>query len=78
MGPRDIVFMGVEPVRVDMMRSADGIDTEQAIARAEMLTLDDFTVPVIALEDLISNKRASGRGRDLVDVELLERVRGRR
>jgi predicted nucleotidyltransferase len=78
MGPTDIVYMGVEPVRVDILRSADGIDTEQVIARAETLALDDLAIPVIALEDLIANKRASGRARDLADVELLERVRLRR
>ena len=78
MGPNDIVYMGVEPVRVDILRSADGIDTEKVIEQAETLTLDDLAVPVIRLEDLIDNKRASGRTRDLADVELLERVRDRR
>jgi predicted nucleotidyltransferase len=77
MGPTDIVYMGIEPVRVDVLRSADGIDTEQVIARALTLTLDDLAIPIIALEDLIANKRASGRARDLADVELLERVRRR-
>jgi len=70
--------MGVEPVRVDVLRHADGIDTEQVIARAESVILDDLTIPVIALDDLIANKRASARARDLADVELLERVRARR
>jgi predicted nucleotidyltransferase len=78
MGPTDIVYMGVEPVRVDVLRSADGVDTEQVIARAQTLTLDDLAIPIIALDDLIANKRASGRARDLADVELLERVRRRR
>jgi hypothetical protein len=54
------------------------VDTEQVIERAETLALDDLAIPVIALDDLIANKRASGRARDLADVELLERVRGRR
>jgi predicted nucleotidyltransferase len=78
MGPTDIVYLGAEPVRVDILRSADGIDTEQTISRADKLALDELTIPVIALEDLIANKRASGRARDLADVELLERVRLRR
>jgi hypothetical protein len=46
--------------------------------RAETLVLDDLAIPMIGFEDLIANKRASGRARDLADVELLERVRGRR
>jgi predicted nucleotidyltransferase len=78
MGEADVVYMGVEPVRVDMMRTADGIDTEAVLARTERLRVDSLEVPVLALDDLIANKRAAGRSRDLADVELLERVRQRR
>ena len=78
LGPTDIVYLGIEPVRIDIMRSADGVDTEEVIGRAETLVLDNLVIPVIGLDDLIANKRASGRRRDLADVELLERVRRRR
>jgi hypothetical protein len=33
---------------------------------------------VIALDDLIANKRAAGRAQDLVDVAKLERARAKR
>lgn len=56
-------------------RSAEGIDTELAISRADTVLLDELAIPIIALEDLIANKRATGRARDLADVETLERVR---
>jgi predicted nucleotidyltransferase len=78
MAPSDVVYMGVEPVRVDVMRTADGIDTEEVLARVERAVVGDLEVPVIALDDLIANKRAAGRPRDVVDAELLERVRARR
>ena len=78
MGPTDIVYLGIEPVRIDIIRNADGVDTEEVIGRAETLVLDDLVIPVIGLDDLIANERASGRRRDLADVELLERVRRRR
>jgi hypothetical protein len=75
MGLSDVVYMGVEPVRVDIMRTADGIDTDQVLARTDTLRVGELEVPVLALDDLIANKRASGRPRDLADVELLEQVR---
>jgi hypothetical protein len=78
MGAADVVYMGVEPVRVDMMRAADGLDTDAVIARAERLRVGELDLPVLALDDLIANKRAAGRPRDLADVELLERVQKRR
>jgi hypothetical protein len=70
----EIVYLGVPPVRIDILRRADGIDTEQTIDRAEPVTLGDLTIPVISLVDLIANKRASGRPQDLADVVLLERA----
>jgi hypothetical protein len=34
-------------------------------------------VPVISLDDLIANKRAAGRPKDLIDAAELERIRVR-
>lgn len=78
LAPSEIVYLGAEPVRVDIMRRADGLEEEAVIARAVTVDLGGLAVPVIALDDLIVNKRASGRPRDLADVEMLERVRAKR
>ena len=74
MKPTEIVYLGVPPVRIDILRAADGVDTEQTIGRAVAITVGDLTIPVISLQDLIANKRASGRPQDLADVALLERA----
>ena len=78
MKPTEIVYLGVPPVRIDILRAADGIDTEQTISRAQAVTLGKLTIPVISLVDLIANKRASGRPQDLADVVLLEKAAQRR
>ena len=78
LGPTEVVYLGVPPVRIDILRSADGIDDVDAtLARAVQASLGNLTIPVISLDDLIVNKRAAGRPQDLADVALLERVRGR-
>jgi predicted nucleotidyltransferase len=69
----DILYLGVPPVRIDILRRADGISTEAALGRAQPVKVDGLDVPVLALEDLLANKRAAGRKQDLADVELLER-----
>jgi predicted nucleotidyltransferase len=74
LGPAEIAYLGVAPVRVDIMRSADGIDAEQAISRAVWVDVGGLDIPVIALDDLLANKRAAGREQDIADVALLERV----
>jgi predicted nucleotidyltransferase len=78
MSESDIVFLGVPPVRVDLLRRADGIETEPTLARAETVDLGDLQIKVISLLDLIANKRASARPQDLADVAVLERVAARR
>jgi len=73
----EVLYLGVAPVRVDILRSVDGIETEAAIARAVHVEMGSLDIPVIALDDLIANKRAAGRAQDLADVQLLEDVRAR-
>jgi hypothetical protein len=78
LGPTEVVYLGVAPVRIDILRSIDGIENvDAALARAVHATLGELTIPVLALDDLILNKRAAARPQDLADVELLERARGR-
>jgi predicted nucleotidyltransferase len=61
MGPTDVVFLGVPPVRIDILQTADGIETEPSLARSELVDLGALKVRVLALDDLIANKRAAGR-----------------
>ena len=71
----EVVYLGVPPVRVDILRSADGIsDVDSTLARAVRALLGDLSVPILALDDLLVNKRAAGRPQDIADVALLERV----
>ncbi len=76
--PSEIAYFGVPPLRIDIMRRADGIDSEEAIASADCVQHGDIWIPVIGLELLIANKRAAGRPQDLADVAFLERLRERR
>jgi predicted nucleotidyltransferase len=71
----EVIYFGVSPLRVDILGSASGIDFTEVHARAVVARLDGVPVPVISLEDLMTNKRASGRPRDLEDYEELARIR---
>jgi hypothetical protein len=50
-----------------------GLDFQSAWERRATVELGGLQVPVLAREDLILNKRATGRLQDLADVEALER-----
>jgi hypothetical protein len=45
--------------------------------RSLEVTLDDSTVRVVSLDDLIALKRLAGRPQDLQDIEALEQIRDR-
>lgn len=64
--------LGVPPLRIDVMSSVSGLDFDEAFARRVDGRLGDVDVGFLALGDLVENKRASGRAKDLTDIALLE------
>lgn len=69
----DIVWFGVPPTRVDLLRRIDGVNFEPAYSRRVETEWDGVPVSVIGSSDLIAAKRAAGREQDLRDVRALER-----
>lgn len=67
----DVYQMGVPPVRIDLLTGVSGLDFDSAWANRVPTHLGALVVPVLGLADLITNKRASGRVKDLQDLELL-------
>jgi len=71
-----LVFqMGLPPQRIDIINELEGIEFEHAWARRVTITLGGLAVPVIGRDDLIANKRATARPKDLADAAELERIR---
>ena len=70
-----IFQIGVAPCRVDIISKISGVSYADAVTRAVPKTIDGIPVRIISLEDLIANKKASGRAKDLADVEVLESCR---
>ena len=65
-----IVFqMGVPPGRIDVLTDLTGLSFEEAWPERERGTFGDLTVDFIGRDAFIRNKRATGRMRDLGDVE---------
>ena len=71
---RSLVEIGVEPVKVQLMNFADGIAFDEAFDRRNVIDVEGVDISTIARDDLIANKLASGRHKDLDDVEMLERL----
>lgn len=68
---QSIVRMGVPPVRIDLLTSISGVSFEDCYANRVEGDLDGVKVSLISLENLRQNKIASGRAKDLGDLECL-------
>jgi len=67
-----IFQIGVAPCRIDIITKISGVRYSDASARAVAKEIDGIPVRVISLEDLIANKLASGRTKDIADAEALK------
>ena len=71
----DMVFqMGLPPRRIDVLTEITGVDFADAWPNRIETKFGEVTVPVLGVDDVIKNKRATGRTRDLADVEELEQL----
>jgi len=69
----DLIFqIGVTPCRIDILTSVDGLQFEDAFAHSPIIDIEGISVHVLSIPDLIINKRATGRTKDLADAETLE------
>jgi hypothetical protein len=64
--------IGVVPSRIDIITDIDGIEFETAWKNRKANTIDGMTVQVISKPDLILNKKASGRPKDVNDALWME------
>jgi hypothetical protein len=71
--PDKIVRMGVQPVRIELMTSISGVEFDECYRERLETTLNDVPVSLINLRHLKINKEASGRLKDLADLEQLSK-----
>ena len=68
--------IGIAPRRIDIITAASGLQFEEAFSRALPVDVEGIRVHILSVADLIRNKRASGRTKDLADAEALENLVG--
>jgi hypothetical protein len=69
--PNNVVRMGVPPIRIAILTSISGVEFEPCYREKEMIQIEEVMVPVISLARLRENKAATGRQKDLADLESL-------
>ena len=69
--PGKVVQLGAPPRRVDLLTAIDGVDFASAWPARIDRVIEGVSFPFLGREDLLRNKRAAARPKDLLDVELL-------
>jgi hypothetical protein len=69
--PDSVVQLGVPPVRIDIITSITGVSWDDADNGKKEGLYGDLKVYFLGREQLIANKRAIGRKKDLADLESL-------
>lgn len=69
--PNSIVRMGNEPMRIEILNWASGVQFADCYDNRVVDQLDGVEVSLIGFEQLKTNKKASGRLKDLADLENL-------
>lgn len=74
--PALVIQFGRPPNRIDLLNRIDGVTFEEAWSSRIPLTLaiphGEVTLGVLGLPELLKNKRASGRPKDLEDLRFFE------
>jgi hypothetical protein len=71
--PNNVVMMGRPPHRIDILTSIDGLSFDE-VYKTSKIYEDEIQIRCIHINELITNKKASGRLKDLADAEMLEKI----
>jgi hypothetical protein len=71
-----VVQLGYPPKRIDILTQVDGVLFDSCWKRRIEVEVGGQRVPFISADDLLANKKASGRPQDLADVAAIEEQPG--
>lgn len=69
---KKVIRMGIPPMRLEILTSIDGVLFETCFKNRVIADFGDFKVNFISKDDLLQNKRSSGRPQDMVDFNKLQ------
>lgn len=68
---KSIVRMGIEPMKIEIANFISGVEFDECFEQKNIGKIDDLEINLISLKHLKINKKASGRFKDLNDLENL-------
>lgn len=65
--------MGYPPLRIDILNAISGVNFDEAYSGKVDGEVDDLRISYININDFIANKQATGRAKDLGDIQALKK-----
>lgn len=72
MKEQSVIQLSYPPLRIDLLTSIDGVSFHECYPNRKIVSIDGIAVNFIGYNDLLKNKKASGRHQDLGDVDNLQ------
>ena len=69
----NIIQLGYPPLRIDLLTQIDGVTFNDCFQNKTQVEIEDLLVNFIGYNDLLKNKKESGRLRDLDDIDQLSK-----
>ena len=70
--PGNIIQLGYPPLRIDLLTEIDGVTFAACFANRKEVVIEKLKVNFIGYNDLLKNKKESGRPRDIDDIDNLQ------
>lgn len=70
---KQVLMLGKAPFRIDLLCRIDGVTFEEVENTCRRILIDGLQVPVIAPKQLLMNKQSTGRQKDQLDAEELQK-----
>ena len=68
----NIIQLGYPPLRIDLLTEIDGVSFSDCFENRKVVDIDDLKVNFIGYQDLLKNKKETGRPKDLDDIDNLK------
>ena len=70
--PGNVIQLGYPPLRIDLLTEIDGVTFQECFENRKEVTIGNLEVNFIGYNDLLKNKKESGRPRDIDDIDNLK------
>ena len=70
--PGNVIQLGYPPLRIDLLTEIDGVTFDECYINRKEVTIENLLVNFIGYNDLLKNKKQTGRPRDMDDIDNLK------